>query len=183
MMRALTTRESMLALVAGGVLLVAISWVVADHIYSEWNGVHNERIDLERRRVEARGVLEREAPAKSRLEALRSRLPNHPPQQNVTADILRTVEMLAGQNSLLLTRRIAEPERTGDGLHEVSIACDWEGSLESLVRFLYAVQTHDAMLDVQRLTIRPITGQAGRLRGTVTVDAAFTREEPVDARP
>ena len=58
---------------------------------------------------------------------------------------------------------------------------EWEGSLESLVKFLYAVHAEGAMLDVRKLFIRPGSSAAGKaatgLRGSFTLFCAYLRSD------
>ncbi len=183
-MRPLNARESWLALGAAAVLLGAWGWVLAERRSEEWRDLGERRDVLAGQRELARRTIERRDPAEARLDELRARLPNHPPDRDVTAELLRAIEALAERRGLMLTRREPERERAVDGLFEVSIHCTWEGTLDALVAFLYAVQTHEAMLDIQQLTASPAPGgQPGRLRGGFTVDAAYTRDAPREAPP
>ena len=174
-MRRLNTRESWLALATAAVLLGAWGWVLGERRWNEWRTLGEEFEALRRQHDVASRTVERREPARERLDTLRARLPHHPRDRDVTAELLRTLETLADRHGLMLTRREPERERALDGMFEVSIHCTWEGSLEALTAFLYAVQNHDAMLDIQQLTVSPAPARAGRLRGGFTMDAAYTR--------
>lgn len=183
-MRPLTHRETVLAFLAAAVVLGVLTWSFGTDRLRQWRALGAEGDALDQRRQLAERTLEREPRARAQLDALRTRLPHYPRERDVmTADLLRTVESLAGHHALLLTRRDPERERSTEGLHEISLVCAWEGSLPALARFLHAVQEHEAMLDIQQLTIRPITGQSGRLRGSFTVESAFTREPEAGRTP
>ena len=181
-MRPLTPRETGLAFVTAAVLLGVLTWSFGTERLRDWRAISGEWQNLDQRRTMAKRTLERGPEVRHELDALRARLPHVPPTRDVTADLLRTVESLAARHGLLLTRRDPERERSVEGLYEASLVCAWEGSLSALVAFLHAVQTHESMLDIQQLTVRPISGQAGRLRGAFTVDIAFTRDDPSSAR-
>lgn len=84
---------------------------------------------------------------------------------------------------ILLSSQPDEPVEVGD-LTEVSIKCSWEGTLDSLAHFLYAIQQEGAMLDISQLRVLPKPGDPVRLKGNFTVDFAFSRkavDEPAPA--
>ncbi len=95
---------------------------------------------------------------------------------------LGVLERLASDSGLSIIRRQAGDERQEGDVFELPIECkEWEGSLESLVKFLYAVHAEGAMLDVRKLFIRPGSSAAGKpakgLRGSFTLHCAFLRAE------
>ena len=91
---------------------------------------------------------------------------------------LNLVERLAKDSGLTIIRRQVGEERQEGDVFEIPIECrEWEGSLESVVKFLYAVHSEGAMLDVRKLTVRPAGGKAaaGTLRGSLVVYCAYLR--------
>jgi len=54
----------------------------------------------------------------------------------------------------------------------------WEGSLESLARFMYELEnTEEGMFDITRLSVKPISSKPGYLRGSFTLNCAYMREK------
>ncbi len=95
---------------------------------------------------------------------------------------LGVLERLASDSGLSIIRRQVGEERQEGDVYEIPIECkEWEGSLESLVKFLYAVHAEGAMLDVRKLFVRPgssATGKAaGGLRGSFTLFCAYLRSD------
>ena len=89
---------------------------------------------------------------------------------------------IASESGLSIIRRQAGEERQEGDVYELPIECkEWEGSLESLVKFLYAVHAEGAMLDVRKLFIRPGSSAAGKaatgLRGSFTLFCAYLRSD------
>ena len=104
---------------------------------------------------------------------------------------LNLVERLAKDSGLTIIRRQVGEERQEGDVFEIPIECrEWEGSLESVVKFLYAVHSEGAMLDVRKLTVRPAGGKAaaGTLRGSVycayvrSIDDEAAAEQIIDNR-
>lgn len=177
----LTSREALLAWLTGVTLVLAGTYWFAQPRLQELKDLRKATDALSLRKKEAELLLGRRSEVDGQLAAVRRQLPVHPIGKDVTADFLRTLERLASQNGISLLRREAEPERSTGDIREVSINCNWEGTLDALVRFLYALQTQGAMLDVQQLTVSPIPGGHARLKGTFTVDFAYTREAAAES--
>ncbi len=171
----LSPREAALAWITGVVVVLGATFWFLGPQWQAMQDVRKTLAALRLRKQEAELLLGRRPEINARLETIRGQLPTHPPGKDVTAEFLRLLERVAQQNNVVLLRREAEPERHTGDIHEVSINCNWEGTLESLARFLYALQTQGAMLDVRQLTASPIPGAGLRLKGTFTVDFAYTR--------
>lgn len=90
----------------------------------------------------------------------------------------RKLSQLASTNGLTIVKSQALKENLSGDVFEMPIECkEWEGSLESLVNFLYDVHAEGAMLDVRDLYIRPATGKVGGLRGSFTLYCAYLRDD------
>ena len=102
-------------------------------------------------------------------------MPVFEPGRQVQTYWLGVLDRLASSNELSIIRRQVGDERQLGDVYELPIECkEWEGSLESLTKFLYDVHAEGAMLDVRKLFIRP--GPRG-LRGSFTLFCAFLRAE------
>lgn len=99
---------------------------------------------------------------------------------------LGVLDRVASRNGLRIIRRQAGEEKRDGDVYEMPIECrEWEGSLESLVGFLYDIHAEGAMLDVRKVFIRPAGGKATGLRGSFTMYCAYLRgdPEPVPSQP
>ena len=102
-------------------------------------------------------------------------MPVFEPGRQVQTYWLGVLDRLASTNDLSSIRRQAGEERQEGDVYELPIDCkEWEGSLESLTKFLYDVHAEGAMLDIRKLFIRP--GPRG-LRGSFTLFCAYLRSE------
>ncbi len=174
----LNQRESRLAVVALVAVLVGLTYWVGEPRYEEWKQSSEEVELLIRRQAAAQRLLDQTPELNERLRSLREQLPQHPPETDVTSQLLRNLQTFADEHGFLLLRREPEPERQIGDLYELAITCTWEGELPSLVHFLYALQSQGAIVDVRQLTITPVQGAPNRLRGTLTVDYAYSRTAP-----
>ncbi|MDZ4198520.1 MAG: hypothetical protein U1E27_04450 [Kiritimatiellia bacterium] len=170
----LTRRERILIGTTLGVVLLLILYFVGAPRWEQDRRLTVERAALARRVRDLERLRARRGEVESNLVVIRNRLPRHPAGQDVTADLLRDFERSARDQSVALTRREADRERREGELFEVSITGTWEAELDALVRFLYALETEGRMRQIRQLTISP--SRENRLKGSVVVDHAYTRE-------
>lgn len=179
----LSGREAFLAWFALVAAVLGGTWWWGQPTLKEWRDFSRKRETQERRRRAAQRLLDEQPAVDARLAEVRRQLPRYPPGQDVTAEMLRLLERTAKENGLVLLRQEPVPESTMGQLFKVTINCTWEGELEPLVRFLYALQNQSVILDVRQLSINPKPGQRGQLQGTFALDCTYSREvagfEPV----
>lgn len=171
----LNPRETRLALITLVAVLGGLTFWLGEPRLEAWRENQEHVEMLVRRQVSAQRLLDQKPELDNRLRQLREELPQHPQGTDVTAQLLRNLQQFADQHNLLLLRREPEPERAIGDLYELSITCTWEGELPALVHFFYALQSQGAIVDVRQLTITPVQGSPNRLRGTLTVDYAYSR--------
>ncbi|HEY8241218.1 MAG TPA: GspMb/PilO family protein [Kiritimatiellia bacterium] len=163
----------------GATLLVVVGgasvWL-GEPLLKKWDDAAAARTRLENEQREAEHIIEQRAEWEGRLNGLRERMPKHLENEQVTAGLLRTIKQTADANRINVSRLQPDEEKDlGDGLREVAIECTWDADLDGLVHFLFAVQVQGAILDIRQMTIQPMQGIAGRLRGNFTVYNAFSR--------
>jgi len=139
-----------------------------------------EEDQLKRRQQMAEYKINRSTEINNELNVLREKLPRHSMDAHVTAELLKTIEQTATEHGLMLIKRDPGKERNLGDLYEVSITCTWEGDLNALVHFLYAIQSKGIIMDIQLLQVQPKQGQVDVLKGRFTIDCAYIREEPSD---
>jgi Tfp pilus assembly protein PilO len=181
----ISRREVTLGLATLVLVLGGLGFFVGRSMVAEWDKALRQRHQVAEKKKEADALIAGRETVVQQLGELEQALPRFRLDQQVNAELLKTIQKTADENQLSLKRLLPEKEQEVGDLSEVAIECHWEGSLEQLVRFLYAVQVQGAMLDIRELKIDPAQGQAGRLKGTFTVFCAFKRESgeepPVEA--
>lgn len=178
----LSKRELYLAGATVLILVFGGSFLLGQPLVRQWKNSATETARLrDENRLNAR-LIRQQDELTTRLEAIRSRLPRYRPNQQVKAELMQTVKRLADQHQVALTRMEPEEEKQVGDLSEIAINCQWEGSLESVTRLLYAVQADASILDVRQLSIAPAQAAAGRLKGTFAIHCAFSRTDDV-AKP
>lgn len=177
-------REKGLLVITVVILLYGALYMTYEKQRAKFDAIMGERkartaqLELERDLIAQRGVWEE---AYSKNATL---MPVFDPGAKVETHWLNMIDRLAKESGLTIIRRQVGEEKMDDDVYELPIECrEWEGTLESLVKFLYAVNSEGAMLDVRKLTVRPASGKAGAgtLRGSLTVYCAYLRSENDEA--
>lgn len=171
----MSTREAVLAVATLAVGLGALTWWGAGSRTERWSEIGRTADGLRTRLQQAERLVGRRAEIEGRLDALLRQLPRHGADKDVTAELLKLIETTASEHGLVLTRREPEREKTAGELYEVAINCNWEGTLDALTRFLHAIQSKGAVLDVRSLTITAGRAGSGALSGNFSVACAYTR--------
>ena len=111
----------------------------------------------------------------AKYEQLRDLMPVFPYDKDVDTHWLNVMDSVATRYGFSISRRQTNKEVEVGDVYELPIDCkDWEGTLESLVQFLYDLNKEGAMLDVRQLYIRP-SNKPGYLKGTFTLYCAYMR--------
>lgn len=173
----LSRREMVMAVVTLLIVVVGGTLLLGRPLWTKWKNAAVQRQRLaDENRLSARLIRQREE-VSTKLDTIRSRLPRFKPGQPVTAELLKTVKRLADENQVAITRIEPDQEKQVGDLSEVAIDCQWDATLEGMVKFLYAVQVQGAILDIRQITVAPAQSAAGRLKGNFTVFCAFSRTE------
>ena len=168
-----------------GLLIITVIVLLYGLLFVLFNGKNGQKtkiadIRVKRREREAlyaeyRGLIEQHQVWNEEYAKNADLMPVFEPGRQVQTYWLGVLDRLASSNELSIIRRQVGEERQLGDVYELPIECkEWEGSLESLTKFLYDVHAEGAMLDVRKLFIRP--GPRG-LRGSFTLFCAFLRSE------
>lgn len=176
----LSPREMLLAGLTGFVALAAGSYLVVEPRLKEWGTLQAREVESRRQIEIHKRLITQEAKWTATLADLKKRLPTHPVGKDVTTELYVLIERLASATGLTLSSRDAEKETLRGNMYEVAVNCKWEGKLEALVRFLFALQQEDVILDISQLTVS--SNEKKTLRGSFTVYCSYSRE-PAEGGP
>lgn len=92
---------------------------------------------------------------------------------------LRKVEEIAKANNVLITQSTYGKEiEAGDVLELPIEVRNMEASLESLVKFMHALETStEGMFDIKELNVQPNKSKKGYLKGSMSITCAYMRGE------
>ena len=172
-----TSREAVLSWIVGMLVLFSFSYWFGAPKVRIWKEIVENQKQLTDRIALAERLIQQRDPWRRRLEALKTKVSKYAAAKDVTADYLKTLERVAKDNNLTLVQRRPQKEKRHGDFYELAIDCSWEGDLEGLVRFLYALEQESVTMDMDKLTIALIRGGKGRMKGNFTLMCIYARNE------
>ena len=172
----LKPRETILLVVTALAALYGVSSLMAIQYIEKWQEMRATELQLSRLADAQDGlILEAERWTQER-EALAGALPRFEAGRQADVYWLNVVENAATRHKLsLLSVEAGDPELQG-GAYELPVECrSWEGTLDALVHFLFALQGDGAMIDTQYLRVK---AKDKLLRsGRFTLSCAYIQDE------
>jgi len=171
----LSQREMTLALITGSIILFGLSAILAKPKIEKWRDLSKKKAEVTRQIQSNRDTIASKEKWKKKLNDLQKSLPEYPADQKMDVQWLSTMDEVASKQGVKILKRQAGEEKVVGDVYELPIECkDWEGNLDSMVRFLFDLQNQGAMLDVRQLQIKPKS--AGLFKGYFTLYCAYTKE-------
>jgi Tfp pilus assembly protein PilO len=179
----ISKRETLLGLIALTAILFGLTyWLAGSHIEEQREIQKNKARLLHQIEMHKRILAEKEA-WYGRLEELQAQLPVYDENISITAELLKFIKRTADAHGLDLVRTQPTSEKQTGSLYELGVSCSWEGTLDSLVKFLYDIQSQGIRFDVLQLTAQPDAQRDRILKGSMTIDCAYRKGKPEIQNP
>lgn len=174
-MSTVSAKEKNMLLVTAVIVLYAFAALSFKKQAANWTAAKRVYVAAQKKFFEEKSLIADRQEWASRYEQVKALMPVFPYDKDVDTHWLNVMDSAATQAGLAIARRQTNKEAEVGDVFELPIDCkDWEGSLDSLVKFLYALNQEGAMLDVRQLYIRP-SNKPGYLKGTFTLYCAYMR--------
>ena len=181
-MSAVSSREKNMMLIAMVVVLYAVAALCFKKQSENWKVAQRVYVNAQKKLQEENALIAAKDEWAEKYEQMRDLMPVFPYEKDVDTHWLNIMDSAATRNGLTIARRQTSKEVEVGDVYELPVDCkDWEGTLESLVKFLYDLHQEGAMLDVRQLFIRP-SNKPGLLKGTFTLYCAYMRGDAEKAR-
>jgi hypothetical protein len=178
----ISKREGILGLVTLAAVLFTVTVWLADSRLAEQRRMRDDKERLLREIKLHQRILAEKDNWAVRLQELQKQVPVYSEKSSVSSEMLKLISSMANGHSLDLIRTQPYREEQVGSLYELGVNCDWEGTLDSLVRFLYDLQQQGLRFDVRQLTAQPHAQRDQILKGSMTIDCAY-RKEPAAQTP
>ena len=181
-MSAVSFKEKNMLMITVVVVLYALAALCFKKQLANWKTEQKVYAAAQKKLQEENALIAAKDDWTKKYEQMRDLMPVFPRDKDVDTHWLNLMDSTATRNGFSISRRQTNKEAEVGDVFELPIDCkDWEGTLESLVQFLYDLNKEGAMLDVRQLFIRPAAKQ-GYLKGTFTLYCAYMRGD-VEKRP
>lgn len=180
-MNTLSLKEKALAAVAAVVALYVALGVYGYFQFSDrtsrWSKAARDYDKACRQYAEEERLISEKAKWNAAYEDEKAAMPMFAEGKATDTTWLEKMDALAQKHNIYISQRQAGKEiEAGDVLELEIDVRNWEGALESLVRFLHELEnTDEGMFDVKSLSLKPST-KKGYLKGSFTLTCAYMRE-------
>jgi len=152
----ISARESFMALITGAVVLFGVTGMLGRTKLDEFKDIRQQQEDIRNSIERNRHLVEQRDKWTERMEKFKGMMPVFPKDKKMDVYWVSEMEKLAGTHSLKIIKQEVGSEHQEGPIYELPIECrDWEGTLDSLVHFLFDLQSKGAMLDIRYLRIKP----------------------------
>ena len=170
----ISSREALLGVVAGGVVLLGVTALLLRPKLDEWRELREQQAELRQQIEMDKRLVAQRATWEARLAELSEMLPEFDAGKKMDVHWLSVMDGLASRNGIKLLKQQAGQEEDQGDVSELPIECrEYECDLNALVHFLFDLQSQGAMLDVRQLRIKPKGEQL--LRGSFSLYCAYRR--------
>jgi len=177
-MSTISSKEKNMLLIGAVVVLYGIAAVCYKTQMPNWKKEQKIYQSAEKKLQDERALIAARETWKDEYETVRELMPVFPYDKDVDTHWLRIIGAVASEKGLGTPQNFqpSKEAEVGD-VYELPIDCKtWEGSLDSLVTFLYELGTQEnAMMDVRKLFIQTVNNKPGTLRGSFTLYSAYMR--------
>ncbi len=113
---------------------------------------------------------------KDRYDKVKDQMPVFEKGKQVDTYWLNIMDIAAEKYGVKIRNRSAKEETIISDVYEFPIEVrDWEATLESFLKFMHAMQSEGAMLDIRDLKVSPVPNRQGILKGSFVLYCAYMR--------
>lgn len=152
----ISARESLLGLITVSVLLFVGTGMLARSKFEDLKAMRADQVQVRNSIERNKKLVDQEAKWAKLMDKYKDEVPRFPANKKMDVYWSNVVETKANKHGLKLLKHEVGSEHQEGPIYELPIECrDWEGSLDSLVHFLFDLQSKGAMLDVRYLRVKP----------------------------
>ncbi len=162
---------------------LVLFWLFAQS--DAWNKARRQYDKAKKDRIKEDKLIAERQDWEEQYEAERAKMPIFPEGQSVDTHWQRMLDGVAAENYITISKlQSGAEEAVGEKKEVFELPIDtrnWEGSISSLVAFLYTLENlEDAMFDVRTISIQPNSAHKGFLKGDFVLTCAYLRGEEAE---
>ena len=175
----LSRRDRMIAAIGGVIALYALAggfWFMSQE--QAWKTAAKKYETAAKKTVSERKLISQREKWNEAYEEEKSQMPTFAFGKATDTTWLQKLDELAEKHYISISQRQPGKESQKDDVLELVIEVkNWEGALESLVKFMHELEnTTEGMFDVGYLSFKP-SSKKGYMRGSFTLTCAYMRED------
>ena len=167
---AINKRERNLLIATITLVVVGVNYFLATYLVSKWQPLRGQ-LATKRRELEGmQATIAHKAEWQASFTDLRSNL-KQAQAFETSNDVLKKIQEVAKTSGILPQSSLSLREEPKDVYRELPVKCTFEATTDTLVRFLYEIQTAAGFMTVETLSVNTKADNSNILRGEVQVRA------------
>jgi Tfp pilus assembly protein PilO len=172
----ITKRERWLLGVTITVIVVGVNYFLVIPLLRSWRDTGDRLRTQERELALIRATIQREPQWRKQYDELRQSLGQRTESFQKVSDVEKKIVEVATSAGVQLTSRRSLQEEDKGVYRVLPEQCALEATTESLVRFLFALQTGSGFMSIEQLQVSPRPENPGILRCDIQVRALATKQ-------
>ena len=174
---ALNKRERTLLTVTITAIVLGANYLLIVPLVGKWK-TFGGTLTTRRRELEAMKVQIQHQPEwRQQYDELRHNISEKSARFDQTSDVLKKIDEVGSASGILIQSRRPLQAVDRDVYRELPVQCSFESSTESLVKFLYGLQTGAGLVSVEELRITPRADNPSILRCDIQIRALAGKAE------
>jgi Tfp pilus assembly protein PilO len=167
----ITKRERGLLGLTVTVITLGINYLLVIPLLRSWRETGNKFATQQRELGLIQATIQHEAQWRKEYDQLKRSLGEHTESFQETSDVLKKIEEVATGSGVQITSRRTLVEEDKGVYRVLPVQCAVEATTDSLVKFLFALQTGAGFVSVEQLQVSPRPENTGILRCDIQVRA------------
>jgi len=173
---AINKRERNLLIATITLVVVGVNYFLAAYLIGKWQPLGTQ-LATKRRELEGmQTTISHKAEWQASFNDLKHNL-KQAQAFETSNDVLKKIQEVAKTSGILPQSSLSLREESKDVYRELPVKCTFEANTESLVKFLYAIQTAAGFMTVETLSVSTKSENSNILRGDVQVRAIASSGE------
>jgi Tfp pilus assembly protein PilO len=173
----LNKRERTLLTVTVTAIVLGVNYVLVVPLAGKWKSFGGI-LATRRRELDSRTETIKRSPEwRKQYDELRHNISEKSARFDQTSDVLKKIDEVGGASGILIQSRRPMQPVDRDVYRELPVQCSFESSTESLVKFLYGLQTGAGLVSVEELRITPRADNPSILRCDIQIRALASKAE------
>ena len=172
----ITERERRLLGATITIIVLGISYLLMTPLQHSWRDTGARFKKQQRERQMVRATIQREPLWQKQYDELKQRLGQRAESFQQSSDVQKKLLELVASCGVQMTSRRELPEEDKGVYRVLPVQCSVEATTESLVRFLFALQTGAGFMSVEQLQVSPRPENPSILRCDLQVRALATKQ-------
>lgn len=149
-------REQILGVLTIAAGLYGLLFYLGSSRMTELQTIRTEQEQLRSSIATSKELLEDRERWEQQMQERQDMMPVFPAEQRMDLHWLSVIESVAARHKFQILRHEPGEEKQEGPIYELPVFVrQWEGNIESLVRFLFDIEREGGMLDVRYLHVRP----------------------------